>query len=109
MVGMNRKGSMQIALSPFAFSTTYSQLRCNLHQSGQKGSSMNGDFILGKLLGRHEAFNIVAARCTAADAKLMRQIRNEKLYLGLVKDWGECCTDLMHTTKDTANRIIKCI
>jgi len=70
---------------------------------------MNDNFTLGKLLGRREAFNIVAARCSAADAKLLRQIRNEKLYLDLVKDWEECCTQLLHTNKDTANRIIKCI
>jgi hypothetical protein len=70
---------------------------------------MNADFTLGKLLGQREAFNIVAARCTAADAKLLRQIRNEKLYLGLAADWEECCTKLLHTNKATANRIIKCI
>jgi hypothetical protein len=70
---------------------------------------MKDNFTLGKLLGRREAFNIVAARCSAADAKLLRQIRNEKLYLDLVKDWAQCCTELLHTNKDTANRIIKCI
>jgi hypothetical protein len=68
---------------------------------------MTNDLTLGRLLGRREAFTIVAARCSAAEAALMRQIRDEKLYVGHAKDWDEFCTTHFHTGKENANRIIR--
>jgi hypothetical protein len=68
---------------------------------------MNDDLTLGRLLGRREAFNIVAARCSAADAATLREIREKKLYLNHSKDWDAFCVDYLHTTKETANRVIR--
>lgn len=68
---------------------------------------MTDDLTLGRLLGRREAFTIVAARCSAAEAVLMRRIRDEKMYVGHAKDWGEFCTTHFHTGKENANRIIR--
>lgn len=67
---------------------------------------MNDDLDLGRLLGRREAFQIVAARCTAADASLLRDIRERKLYIGHAKDWEEFCLKHLHTSKQNANRLI---
>jgi hypothetical protein len=67
---------------------------------------MNEDVNLGRLLGRHEAFCIVAARCSAADATLLRQMRDEKQYLGHAKDWDEFCTSHLHISRANANRVI---
>jgi hypothetical protein len=67
---------------------------------------MSDDLILGRLLGRREAFSIVAARCCAADAATLREIREKKLYLAHAADWGEFCTRFLHTSKESANRII---
>jgi hypothetical protein len=76
--------------------------------SGRGGKSdMTDDLILGRLLGRREAFNIVAARCSAADAALLRQMREEKLYLTLCSDWDEFCSKHLHMRKSNANRIIQ--
>lgn len=68
---------------------------------------MSDDLALGRLLGRREAFNLVAARCSAADASILRDIRERKLYLGHADGWEEFCTKFLHTTKDTANRVIR--
>jgi hypothetical protein len=67
---------------------------------------MTEDLSLGKLLGRHEAFTLLAARCSAADAALLRQIREERLYLKHAKDWEEFCREHLHTSKPNANRLI---
>jgi hypothetical protein len=68
---------------------------------------MKKDLDFGRMLGRHEAFCVVAARCTAADAVALQDIRNNKLYRGHAASWGECCSKLLHTTKTTANRLIQ--
>jgi hypothetical protein len=67
---------------------------------------MNTDLALGRLLGRRDAYCLVAGRCSAADADAVRDLRNRKLYLGHAKDWGECCTKILHMSKESANRII---
>lgn len=68
---------------------------------------MSDDLTLGRLLGRREAFNIVAARCSAADAAVLREIRDRKLYLSHASDWGEFCAEHLHTSKESANRVVK--
>jgi hypothetical protein len=68
---------------------------------------MTDDMVLGRLLGRREAFTIVAARCSAAEAATLRQIRNEKLYLNVATDWDEFCLKHLKTNKQNANRLIR--
>jgi hypothetical protein len=68
---------------------------------------MNDDLTLGKLLGRREAFKLVAARCSAAEVATLREIREQKLYLSYAKDWGEFCERRLHTNKQNVNREIR--
>jgi hypothetical protein len=68
---------------------------------------VNEDFDLGRLLGRREAFSVIAARCSAADAATLRKVREEKAYLSRCKDWEEFCTTYLHLSKAHANRIIQ--
>ena len=70
-------------------------------------NTMNADVILGRLLGRREAFSLVAARCSAAEAQTLREIREKKLYLNLAADWGGFCVKYLHMGKANANRIIR--
>ncbi len=67
---------------------------------------MSDDVTLGRLLGRREAFNIIAARCSAAEAAHLRQLREQKNYLDC-KTWDEFCERHLHTSKDSANRVIR--
>jgi hypothetical protein len=68
---------------------------------------MSDDLTLGRLLGRREAFNIVAARCSAADAALLREMREKKLYLNHTKDWGEFCNQHLLLSRESADRLIR--
>jgi hypothetical protein len=67
---------------------------------------MNENFNLARLLGRREAFSIVAARCSAADAEILRRVRDEKLYVALASGWDEFCTSHLHMSRANANRVI---
>src|SRR5215471_19144709 len=60
-----------------------------------------------RLLGRREAFSVVAGRCSAADAETLRNIRDNKLYLALSPDWDEFCVKYLHMSRAAANRIIQ--
>jgi hypothetical protein len=68
---------------------------------------MQKDLDFGRLIGRREAFCVIAARCSAADAVTLRDIRDNKLYLEYARNWTECCTKLLHTTRTTADRLIQ--
>ncbi|HUI80664.1 MAG TPA: hypothetical protein VLY24_22220 [Bryobacteraceae bacterium] len=66
-----------------------------------------GDFDLGTLLGRRQAFGLIAARCSAADAACLREIRKKKSYKGLAPDWSEFCSKHLGMSLTHANRIIR--
>jgi hypothetical protein len=68
---------------------------------------MKNDYDLGRLMGRREAFNVVAARCSAADAATLRDIREKRLYEGHAEDWDEFCVRQLSSSKTHVNRIIR--
>jgi hypothetical protein len=68
---------------------------------------MNDDLQLGKLLGAREAFGMVAGRCSAADATILRDIRDGKKYLNHAPTWDEFCEKHLHLSKGHANRLIR--
>lgn len=68
---------------------------------------MKNELDFGRLLGQREAFNLVAGRCSAADAAILRDIREKKLYIGYAENWDDCCSDLLHISKTHANRFIR--
>jgi hypothetical protein len=70
------------------------------------GDKVKEQINLARLLGRREAFSMVAGRCSAADAQILRQVRDEKLYLALAADWEEFCVTYLHMSRATVNRII---
>src|SRR5262249_55800987 len=61
---------------------------------------------LGKKLGQRQAFAAMAGRCSAADAALLRDVRESKLYLATCPTWDEFCVQELGMHKATANRII---
>jgi len=68
---------------------------------------MKNELDLGRLLGQREAFNVVAGRCSAADATILREMREKKLYEGYAENWEEFCSTHLHISKTNANRIIR--
>ena len=65
-----------------------------------------GDFHLGTLLGRRQAFGLIAARCSAADAACLREIRNQKSYKSVANNWAQFCSHHLGMSPTHANRMI---
>jgi hypothetical protein len=61
---------------------------------------------LGVALGQTQALNLVAGRCTAAQAGCLRLIRNEKLYLACTDNWDDFCASHLGISRAEANRMI---
>ena len=64
-------------------------------------------FDLGTWLGRRQAFNIVAGRCSAADAQCLRNIRENKLYRALGINWESFCRQHAGLSRSLADKIIR--
>ena len=64
------------------------------------------DLTLGTLLGRRQAFTAIAARCSAADAASLRDIRKQKAYRTISKNFPEFCRHL-GVSPTHANRLIR--
>jgi hypothetical protein len=62
---------------------------------------------IAKLLGRREAFGLVAGRCSAAEAACMRELRSTKKYLELAPTWEEFCVTHLHMSRAAADRTIR--
>jgi len=62
---------------------------------------------VGMLLGQNQAFGLVAGRCTAAQAQLLRRMREEKLYLHLCPRWRDFCDTYLHLPGSSADNIIR--
>ncbi len=71
-------------------------------------STVNNEvFGLGTLLGRHQAFALIANKCSAADAITLRHIREEMLYRTLNLSWEDFCRKHTGVSSRTADRIIE--
>ena len=61
---------------------------------------------LGIWIGRHQAWALVASRCSAADAYSLRVIREQKLYREMGLTWQEFCKQHAGCSSRTADRVI---
>ena len=61
---------------------------------------------LGLLLGQRRVLTLVAGRCAAAHADLLRKIRNQKLYLPYAPTWAAFCGSFLTITRRHADRLI---
>jgi hypothetical protein len=61
---------------------------------------------LGVILGRSQAFGLVAGRCSAAQAQSLRQLREEKKHLRLSPTWKDFCPRYLGMSGSQADRII---
>ncbi|PWU08332.1 MAG: hypothetical protein C5B51_08020 [Terriglobia bacterium] len=62
---------------------------------------------LGTLLGRRQAFALVAGRCSAADADCLRTIRGKKLYRKYGITWEEFCRKYAGISRTVADQLIR--
>ena len=65
-----------------------------------------GDLDLGTVLGRTQAFGLVAGRCSAAQAACLREIRDQKLYKRRCANWNQFCREHLHMARNQVNHLI---
>jgi hypothetical protein len=61
---------------------------------------------LGAWLGRHQAFGMIANRCSAADAECLKQIRDSGHYKKLNLSWAKFCEERAGIGRVYADRLI---
>jgi hypothetical protein len=61
---------------------------------------------LGTWLGRHQAFGLIANRCSAADAECLKTMRNSGDYTKLGLTWDEFCQNHAGVSRAYADRLI---
>jgi len=64
---------------------------------------------LGKWIGRHQAFNLLSKRCSAADAECLKAMRDSGEYKLSGKTWGEFCETELGVSKAWADRQVQYI
>jgi hypothetical protein len=64
-------------------------------------------FELGALVGRRQAFGLIANKCSAADAECLRRIRDTKSYKSLGLNWDEFCPLHLGLSRAHADKIIQ--
>ena len=62
---------------------------------------------LGSLMGRHEAFGMIANRCSAADAVALLRIREKGLWRSEAQTWNEFCETRLKMSRSNVNRLIQ--
>ena len=72
-------------------------------ESGQNKEAMMN---LGAWLGRHQAFGLIANRCSAADAECLKAIRDSGEYRQLGLTWEQFCTKHAGVSRVHAERQI---
>jgi hypothetical protein len=72
----------------------------------ESSAKQNPALELGVWLGRHQAWALVASRCSAADAHALRVIRDENLYRHVGLNWEQFCKQHAGCSYKTADRII---
>jgi hypothetical protein len=65
-----------------------------------------GDLDLGVALGQLQAFNTVAARCTAAQASLLVRVRDQRLYRQITDHWEQFCPEHLKMSRAEADKRI---
>jgi hypothetical protein len=62
---------------------------------------------LMRMIGRHEAFGVMANRTTSAWAETLKQIKDRKIYKQMGLTWNEFCPKFLSISTDKADRVIR--
>ena len=64
-------------------------------------------FDVGTWVGRRQAFALVAGRCSAADAEILFEIREKKLFRRMEQTWEDFCGKRLGLTRSYVDRVIR--
>lgn len=78
-----------------------------MSESNIEQITARSEYELGSLVGRHEAFGLIASRCSAADAATLRRIRDQELWRSQASTWNEFCETRLRMSRGNVNRLIR--
>jgi len=61
---------------------------------------------LGQLVGKNQAFGLMAARCSAAQAESLWRLRTEQKYKRVLPNWREFCCQYLKMSQTHADQVI---
>jgi hypothetical protein len=64
-------------------------------------------FDVGTWVGRRQAFALIAGRCSAADAEILFEIREKKLFRKMEQTWEDFCSKRLGLTRSYVDRVIR--
>ncbi len=70
-------------------------------------SPLAEDLNLGEWLGRRQAYSLMAGTCSAADAKCLHEIREDKAYKRLGLTWEQFCKERIGLSRSKADEVIR--
>jgi hypothetical protein len=73
----------------------------------QQSTTIDEAFDVGTWVGRKQAFALVAGRCSAADAEILFEIREKKLFRTMEKTWEDFCVKRLGCGRSYADRVIR--
>src|SRR5215467_11449155 len=74
-----------------------------------KDETKRAAFELGKRTGGQQAFDLVAKRCTAAAAEMLKSVRDSGKYKEMNLTWKQFCEKEFGVSKPFADHQIHCI
>jgi len=73
----------------------------------EQTSTIDDAFDVGTWVGRKQAFALVAGRCSAADAEILFEIREKKLFRTIEQTWEDFCVKRLGMTRSYLDRVIR--
>ena len=73
----------------------------------EQKSTIDDAFEVGTWVGRKQAFALVAGRCSAADAEILFEIREKKLFRTIEQTWEDFCAKRLGMTRSYVDRVIR--
>jgi len=73
----------------------------------QASTTIDEAFDVGTWVGRRQAFTLIAGRCSAADAEILFEIREKKLFRKIEPTWEEFCLKRLGMTRGYVDRVIR--
>src|SRR5579864_9275746 len=70
----------------------------------QQITTIDEAFDVGTWVGRKQAFALVAGRCSAADAEILFEIREKKLFRTMEQTWEDFCVKRLGFSRSYADR-----
>jgi hypothetical protein len=73
----------------------------------EQKSTIDDAFDIGTWVRRKQAFALIAGRCSAADAEILFEVREKKLFRAIEHTWEDFCVKRLGTTRSYVDRAIR--